>query len=139
MPYQLIGSGDVYSIPNLPRYEEEIDERQRVKLVFNLRGTPPAHEVMLLESGLRIADITELKVQASSGSLIISWRKGNPLLIIIPLIILALAVIAAMIIGWQLYKEVIPEGAQPMAGWAITGLLVVGAIIAGKYVLGGKR
>jgi len=120
--YQLIGSGGILDIDSLSEYEGGLGEGNRAVLELDLRLPVSQNIASELESRLRQAGVEEVSVSTASPLLRVYFKKGFPWLAVIAATILAMIVLAILIIGWRLFKEVVPEGLQPIIG---TGLLVV--------------
>ena len=125
MSYQLIGSGGIIDVAQLSQYEDSLGEGQRALLELDLRLPVSQGVANELESKLRQAGVEEVSVTAASPLLRIYFRKGFPWLAVIAATILSIVVLAVMIVGWRIFKEVVPEELQPMIGTAVIILLVV--------------
>ena len=116
MAYEQIAEGNIWQLVNLSNYEYLIDEHQRGMVEIDLRYSIPQSIVDLLESQLQQQGVEELRVTTGSPLLRVYFRKGFPWLAVIAAIILALAVLAILIIGWRLFREIVPVGLQPLIG-----------------------
>lgn len=128
MSYQLVKSGGFLDLVNLRNYENYFEEGQRGRLDIDLRYAVTQSVAGELQNRLSQAGVEEARVVTASPQLKVYFRKGFPFLAVIAAIILALAILAVMILGWRLYKEIIPESLQPLVG--TFGLLAVLLILA---------
>jgi len=128
--YKVVAQGGMAELQNLAAYEGAIDEGSRGKLELDLRLPVPDWTVAELEGQLVNARVAEAKVTQSGSRLGISFRKGFPWLAVIAAIVLGLVVIAILIIGWTLFKEVIPE---PLKFPVALGLIIIAGIVAVGY------
>ena len=138
MGYELVSSGGLVDLGSLSQYENYLDEGQRGLLELDLRFPVSQSVAAEVENKLKQAGVAEVKVSAASPLLRISFKKEFPWLAVIAATILAMAVLAVMIVGWRLFKEVVPEGLQPIIG-ALSGatlLIILGAL---AWILLGKR
>ena len=129
MSWQQIASGGVVDLAYLSQYENSIPEGTKGWLQLQLSAPITQSMVDRLKSALVQAGVEDVQVTTGSPVLNITFRKGFPWLAVIAAIILAMAIIAILVIGWKLFKEVIPEGAQfPVAIVliAIAGLVAFG-------------
>ena len=131
MSWQQIASGGVLDLPSLSAYEDQIPEGARGKLELDLRLPVSQGVAQDLENALANAGVTEVHVSTASPMLRITWRKGFPWLAVILSIILGSVIIMAVVTGWRIFKEVVPEGAQfPVALILLSiGLLAAIALV----------
>lgn len=135
MSYELIGSGGILGIGELSQYESSIAEGDRAVIQLDLRTSLPNSVIQELQDRLIQAGVEEAQVTTGSPIINIYFRKGFPWLAVIVGIILAMTIIAILVIGWRIFKEVVPAGLQPAVGTAlIIGLAVLGLVIAYKVV-----
>ena len=128
MNYELVTSGGLGDVMRLKDYEFAFEEGQRGLLSLNLRTSVPSSIVKELESQLKQKGVSEARVTTGSPKLNIYFKKGSPALALIAAAILALAVLAVLIIGWNLFKQVVPTSLQPAFG--TLGLLILMLVIA---------
>ena len=128
MNYELVTSGGLGDVMRLKDYEFAFEEGQRGLLSLDLRTSVPSSIVKELESQLKQKGVSEARVTTGSPKLNIYFKKGSPALALIAAAILALAVLAVLIIGWNLFKQVVPTSLQPAFG--TLGLLILMLVIA---------
>jgi len=133
MAYELISSGSLLDIAELSSYESYIAEEQRAMLELDLRLPVSANVAQTLEDQLKARGIPEVRVATASPMLRVYWQKGFPWLAVIAAAILGLIVLAVVIMGWRLFKEIVPEGLQPLVGGlGLTLLLILGIAILAR-------
>ena len=126
--YQLVKSGGFLDLAKLKNYESEFEEGQRGRLDIDLRYVVPQSVAGELQNRLKQAGVEECRVERGSPQLKVYFKKGFPWLAVIAATILALVVLAVLIIGWSLFKEIVPVALQPLIG--TFGLLAVLLILA---------
>ena len=130
--WQEVKSGGFLDLAKLKNYESEFEEGQRGLLDINLRYVVPQSVASELENRLKQSGVEDCQVVVGSPRLKVYFRKGFPWLAIIAATILAMVVLAILIIGWSLFKEVVPESLQPLVGtfglFAIIVILVATAL-----------
>lgn len=129
--FEQMGAGTLIDFPNIARFESNIDEGQRCQLVLDLRSSLPASAAAELENQLKQRGVEEARVTNGTQQVAVTWRKGFPWLAVIASIILALIVLAILIIGWVIFKEVVPDALQPVFGT----LIIVAAVLFGALAL----
>jgi hypothetical protein len=129
MSFQLIASGGILDVDELSQYESYLDEGQRGLIELDLRLPVSQSIASELEDKLRQAGVEEVRVTTASPMLRIYFRKGFPWLAVIAAVILGIIVLAVLITGWRLFKEVVPEGWQPLVG-GLGLVLLIGLGIA---------
>ena len=135
MAWQQIASGGIIDIQELSYYEGSIDEEQRGRLELDMRMSISHSLANQLQNELSQRGVAEVHVSTNSPLLVIEYRKGFPWLAVIAAAILAIAVLAVLIIGWRLFKEIIPAGLQPVVGTiGVVVLLGLGALLLSKAV-----
>ena len=132
MAYELVGSGGILDAAELSQYEASLAEGQRGLLELDLRLPVSASVAAQLENELRQRGVLDVSVSTASPMLRVSWRKGFPWLAVIAAVVLGLVILAILIIGWRIFREVVPKGLQPLVG---TGLIVAGIALVGLIVL----
>lgn len=132
MDYQLIASGGLTDLNSLVRYEGQLAEGDGGLLELDLRLPVSQGVASELENKLRQAGIPDVRVVTASPLLQVYFRKGFPWLAVIAAAILGLIVLAILIMGWRLFKEVIPALPEPIQAimgsswfWVIAGGVVV--------------
>lgn len=126
--WQTVAEGDVFDLASLNQYESSFAEGQRGLLSLQLR-TPATQEMAdYLESALVSAGVEGVKVTTGSPVLNVLFKKGFPWLAVIATTILALSILAVLIVGWRLFKEVVPEAAQFPVALVLLGIATVVAI-----------
>lgn len=131
MPWEQVAEGSVWSLGDIGEYEDELLEGSRNLLELDLRLPVSQGVVSELESILRDAGVTEMKVTTASPMIKIYWRKGFPWLPVIAAAVLGLIVLAVMIVGWRLLTYIGAEapGAIPLLLLAGIALGVIGLMI----------
>lgn len=128
MAYELVAQGGILDAADLASYEDYFGEGDNGVLELNLRISPPTGVAQELENALIAAGVEGARVTTGSPKLLIYYTKGFPWLAIIAAVILGLIVLAILIVGWSLWKEVIPD--IPGAGFLTWGvLLAIGVIL----------
>jgi hypothetical protein len=126
MSYELIGSGGIIDAAEFTSYESQLAEGDKALIELDLRLPVSQDIASSLEDQLKQRGIPGVKVVTASPMLQIYFTKGFPWLAVIAAIILGMITLAILIIGWRLYKEVVPAGLQPVVGAGISiGLLVI--------------
>ena len=131
--YNFVASGSVLDVGDFTRWENTLEEGGRglVELDLRLPVSPAIAaelEYRLKQSGTEY--IEDIHVSTHSPLMRIYFRKGFPLLAVIAAAILAMLVLAVMIVGWRIFKEVIPEALQPLVGGlGIAVVLGLGVIL----------
>ena len=137
MNYELVTSGGLGDVMRLKDYEFAFEEDQRGLLSLDLRTSVPSSIAKELESQLRQKGVSEARVTTASPKLNIYFKKGSPALALIAAAILALAVLAVLIIGWNLFKQVVPTALQPATGtFALLVILLFVASLGLKNIKG---
>ncbi len=136
MSYEAVVSGSFLDLRNLANYDSAFEEGQRGKLQLNLRATVPSGMVRELEKRLRAQGVEDLSVTGSSRRVDVKFRKGFPWLAVIAATILALAILAVLIMGWTIFKEVVPAKMQAAVG---TFGIVVILIALAAYSMRGPQ
>jgi hypothetical protein len=130
MSYNLIASGGILDVGQFGQLESYIGEGKRGLVEIDLRWSVPQSVVKELENKLRQEGVEEARVTAASPMLRISFRQGFPWLAVIAGVILAMITLAILIVGWRIFREVVPEELQPVvAGIGIFLLLGLGAAV----------
>jgi len=134
MPYTLVATGDVSSLPDLEQYEDRFNEGDYGRLDLDLKSSIAADAITWLSNKLSEAGLTKYKVAASDKILQIHFKKE-----IAPLAIIAWAIAAGifiwfLIIAWKLWR--LSAAASAAIAFGIP-LLIVGAILLIVYI-GGK-
>ena len=125
MAWEFIASGGILEAWQLSQYEGYLPEGDRGMLELDLR-LPVSQSVALeLETQLKQAGVEEVSVTTASPMLRITFRKGFPWLAVIAATILAMIILAVLIVGWRLFKEIVPEEWQPLAGGLGLALLLL--------------
>ena len=127
MAWEQVATGSLFDAVNIEQYEGFIGEGNRAQLQLDLRYDVGSTIANQLRSQLIARGIPGVEVTRGSPRLNITWRKGFPWLAVVVAIILALAILAIIILAWRLFREIVPEGLQPIVG---TMLLVGGAALA---------
>lgn len=128
MAYQLMGSGGIVDVGQFGNLESYLGEGDRGLVELDLRLPVSQGVAQSLEGKLRDRGIEGVRVSTASPMLRIYFTKGFPWLAVIAAVILAAITLAILIIGWRIYKEVVPEGLQPIVGaiGSIGLLLLIG-------------
>ena len=129
MSYQLQASGGIFDVGTISQYETLLGEGDRGLLELDLRLSPPSWVAGELESRLRQKGVEEVRVTTASPILRIQFRKGFPWLAVIAAAVLGLVVLFILIMGWRIFREVIPEALQPIAATMGVALLVALGIV----------
>lgn len=116
MAYELIASGGLTELSGLTQYEGYLAEGDKGLFELDLRMPVSPSVASELETKLRQAGMPDVRVATASPRLWIYFRKGFPWLAVIAAAVLGLIILAVLIIGWRLFKEVVPEGLQPIVG-----------------------
>ena len=139
MSYELVKSGSLVDAAQFSQLENYIPEGSRGLLELDLRLPVSQSVAADLENKLKQAGVEEVSVSTASPLLRISFRKGFPWLAVIAAAILGIIILAVLITGWRLFKEVVPEGLQPLVGGlggiGLVLLLGLGVIIVSRRVL----
>lgn len=125
MAYKLMASGGLLDVAQFSQYESYLGEGDRGLVELDLRLPVSQGVASELENKLKQAGVTDVRVTTASPMLRIYFRKGFPWLAIIAATVLGIVILAVMIVGWRLYKEVIPEELQPLVG-GLGLLLLIG-------------
>jgi len=126
--WQEVKSGGVTDLGGLRNLEGLFEEGQRGRLDLSLRYPVSQSVAGELQNRLKQTGVEEARVIAAGQQMKIEFRKGFPALAVIAATILALAVLAVLILGWKIFREVVPEELQPFVG--TFGLLVVLLVLA---------
>lgn len=133
MKYEFLASGGILETAELSRYESMIGEGDRGLVELDLRLPVPQSVANDLQSKLRQAGVEELSVRTSGSMLQIYFRKGFPWLAVIAAAILGIIVLAVLIVGWRIFREVVPAALQPLVGGiGVLLLLGLGAVILAR-------
>jgi len=133
MGYELLASGGILDATQFSQYESYLGEGDRGLVELDLRLPVSQGVAAELESKLRQAGVTDVRVVTASPMLRVYFRKGFPWLAVIAATVLAMVVLAVMIVGWRLFKEVVPPGLQPLAGGlGLVLLLTLGVVILAR-------
>ena len=126
--WQQVRSGSITDLGGLKNLEDMFEEGQRGRLDSNLRLPVSQSVAGELQNRLKQTGVEDARVIAAGQQMKIEFRKGFPALAVIAATILALVVLAVLILGWQIFREVVPESLQPLIG--TFGLLVALAVLA---------
>lgn len=126
MAYKLVTTGSATDLAQLDQYEDEFREGDSGMLEVDLRLPVSQGVASSLEDQLRKAGVEGVRVVTASPRLKIYFNKGFPWLAVIAAIILGMLVIAILVVGWRLFKQVVPEALQPAVG---TFLLIAAAAV----------
>jgi len=129
MSYSLIASGGILDACKLGEYEGYLAEGDRALLELDLRMPVSTTTARELEDRLKQAGVEDVGVTTAGPTLRIYFRKGFPWLAVIAGIVLGMIVLAVLVVGWRLYKEVIPEALQPAGGILILALVALGVVL----------
>lgn len=133
MSYKLMASGGILDAGQISNYESLLAEGDRGLVELDLRLPVPQSIASELESKLRQAGVEDVRVSTASPMLRIYFRKGFPWLAIIAATILGIIALAVLIVGWRLFKAVVPEALQPLVGgMGIVILLLLGMVILAR-------
>jgi len=130
MAWKQIASGSFLEAADIERYEAYIGEGQRGLLQLDLRAPVSQGIVTELKNKLNQAGVEEAQVTTGSPVLRISWRKGFPWLGVVVAAILGVILLAILIVGWQLFKEIISVVPDPFKGLAVGGMILVAVVVA---------
>ncbi|KKN03030.1 hypothetical protein LCGC14_1111810 [marine sediment metagenome] len=137
MSYKQVAQGNFLDLRNLGNFDSAFEEGQRGRLELNLRATVPSGMVRELDKRLRAQGVEGLSVTGSSRRVDIKFRKGFPWLAVIAATILALAILAVLIMGWTIFKEVVPAGQRAAVG--TFGILAILLALAAYSLRGPPR
>ena len=126
--WQEVKSGSITDLGGLKNLEDMFEEGQRGRLDLNLRLPVPQSVAGELQNRLTQTGVEEARVITAGQQMKVEFRKGFPALAVIAVTILALVVLAVLILGWTIFREVVPESLQPLIG--TFGLLVALAVLA---------
>ena len=126
--WQEVKSGGVTDLGGLRNLEGLFEEGQRGRLDLSLRYPVSQSVAGELQNRLKQTGVEDARVIAAGQQMKIEFRKGFPALAVIAATILALVVLAVLILGWKIFREVVPESLQPLIG--TFGLLVALAVLA---------
>ena len=138
MGYELMASGGILDAAQFNQYESYLGEGDRGLIELDLRLPVSQSMAAELENKLKQAGVEEARVTTASPMLRISFRKGFPWLAVIAAAVLGMIALAVLIVGWRLFKEVVPEGLQPLVGGlgglGLVAMLTLGAVILARRV-----
>ena len=135
MAYEFVASGGILDVTQISQYESCLGEGQRGLVELDLRLPVSQSVAAELENKLKQAGVEEVRVTTASPLLRVYFRKGFPWLAIIAATILGIVALAVMIAGWRLFKDVVPEEWQPLAGGlGLVLLLALGVVIVARRV-----
>ena len=135
MSYEFIASGGILEAGQLNGLDDYLEEGQRGKLELDLRATPSSSIVAQLQNVLKQKGVEDVRVSTGSPILRIEYRKGFPWLAIIVAAVLGIIALAILIIGWRFFREVVPEGLQPLVGTGLLILLIaIGLLVVKKRI-----
>lgn len=135
MAYEVVATGNALELANLGDYEGRLAEGDKALLELDLRWPISQGVASELESKLRQAGVTDARVATASPMLRISFTKGFPWLAVIAAIILVALVTLLIVIGWRMFKEVVPEAMQPIvASLGLVLLLGLGIVVLARRV-----
>lgn len=133
MAYELIGSGGILDAVELSSYESQLAEGDKALIELDLRLPVSQGIASELAEKLRQAGVQGVSVTTASPLLRIYFKKGFPWLAVIAAAVLGLIVLAILIIGWRLFKDVVPVGLQPIvAGLGLILIIVLGIILLAR-------
>ncbi len=131
--YEYVAHGGILDVGQISQYESCLEENQRGLIELDLRLPVSQGVAAELENKLKQAGVEDVRVTTASPMLRIYFRKGFPWLAVIAAAILGMIVLAVMIVGWRLFKEVVPEGLQPLVGgMGLVLLLILGTVILSR-------
>lgn len=131
--YELIGSGGILDAVELSSYESQLAEGDKALIELDLRLPVSQGVASELAEKLRQAGVQGVSVTTASPLLRIYFKKGFPWLAVIAAAVLGLIVLAILIIGWRLFKDVVPVGLQPIvAGLGLILIIVLGIILLAR-------
>lgn len=113
----------------ISQYESLLAEGDRGLIELDLRLPVSQGVASELETKLRQAGVEDVRVATASPLMRIYFRKGFPWLAVIAAAILGIIVLAILIVGWRLFKDVVPEALQPLVGGLGLGLLLVLGVV----------
>lgn len=132
--YELQASGGILDVGQLSKYEDCLGEGDKGLVELDLRLPVSQGVAAELENKLKQAGVEDVRVTTASPMVRIYFKKGVPWLAVIAAAVLGMIVLAVMIVGWRLFKDVVPEGMQPLVG-GLGMLLLLGLgvlIVAGR-------
>jgi len=132
MTWELIGEGGIIDFSEAYQLEGEIAEGQKALMELDLRLPVSQGVAQELEDRLKEAGVEGCRVTTASPLIKIYFTKGFPWLPVIVGVILAMATLVILIIGWRIFKQVVPEGLQPLIG---TALIVGGVALAAAILI----
>jgi len=132
MTWKLIGEGGIIDFSEAYQLEGEIAEGQKALMELDLRLPVSQGVAQELEDRLKEAGVEGCRVTTASPLIKIYFTKGFPWLPVIVGVILAMATLVILIIGWRIFKQVVPEGLQPLIG---TALIVGGVALAAAILI----
>jgi len=133
--YELLASGGILDAQQFSQYESYLGEGDRGLVELDLRLPVSQSVASELENKLKQAGVEDVRVPTASPMLRVYFRKGFPWLAIIAATILGIVILAVMIVGWRLFKEVVPPGLQPLVGGlGLVLLLTLGVVILARRV-----
>lgn len=134
--YEFVASGGIFDAAQFAQYESYLGEGDRGLVELDLRMPVSQSLASELENKLKQAGVEGVGVTTASPMLRITFRKGFPWLAIIAATVLGMIVLAVMIVGWRLFKDVVPAGLQPLVGGlggiGLVLLLGLGVVILGR-------
>ena len=133
MAYQEVADGNAFELANLDNYEGYFGEGDKGLLEVDLRLPVTEGVAQTLEEHLRNAGVEGVRVTTASPLLRIYFRKGFPWLAVIAATLLGLVVLAVLVVGWRLYKDVVPEGLEGI------GLIIIGLTILTAFLFVSRR
>lgn len=131
--FELVATGGYFELSSLGGYENQMAEDDKGLLELELSVPVSTGVAQNLEDQLRAAGIPGVAVTAASSQLRIYFTKGFPWLAVIAAIILGLVILAILIVGWRLFKDVVPEAWQPLVGGlGLVLLLGLGVVLLAR-------
>jgi hypothetical protein len=124
--YELVASGGIIDAWELENADNLIAERQRGFLRLDLRSPLSGDILNTLNQELRARGVEEGRAEQNGQTVNIYFRKGFPWLAVIAAILLGIIILAILIIGWNLFKEVVPPELRPLIG---TGIIILSALV----------
>lgn len=124
MGYELLGSGGLLDAGQIVQYDNYIGEGQRALVELDLRLPVSAGVAQELENKLKQAGVEDVRVTTASPLVRIYFRKGFPWLAVIVAAVAAMAILAVLVVGWRIFREIVPESLQPIVGSAALLLLM---------------
>ncbi len=122
--YELVASGGIVDAWELENADNLIAERQRGLLRLNLRSPLSSDILTTLNQELKARGVEEGKAEQNGQTVNIYFRKGFPWLAVIAAILLGIIILTILIVGWNLFKEVVPPELRPLIGTGIILLFV---------------